>query len=291
VTGLAETFLNAQRAQARCEDPVALSAAIEEIVDRARARWPSVELPAHTFAAHVADRTPDEIDPLAALPRLHAIDLYLACACARGDAAAIACFEREILPSAAPAIARIDRDPEFIREIVHEVRVHLLVAHDGVARIEAYLGAGPLTSWVQVVAMRTAYSQKRKKPSPIPDDTDALAAIPFEGDDAELARLRKELAGPFAAAFKSALAELPARERNVLRLYLIEGVSSEAIGRMYRVHRGTVARWIASIHETLLTDTKKRLTRELGLSGRELDSVMRLLVSKLEVSIATVLSR
>lgn len=287
---LGETFLSVQRAawDARADDPRALSAALDRVVEDGRAAW-GVELAPEILAAYLAERAPDQTEPLAALRAMQTTDLYLACACTRGDAAAIARFEASILPAAEPAIARIDRDPGFVADTLHEVRVRLLVAEDGPPRIAAYLGRGPLTSWVQVIAMRAAYSAKRAKRADAPEDADQLAALPFEGDDAELARMRDELAVPFKRAFGEALAALDARERNVLRLYLLEDVSSEAIGRMYRVHRATVARWIARIHEQLLSDTKKRLSRELRLSGKELDSFMRLVNSRLEVSIATVL--
>ncbi len=290
---LAETYLAVQRDawDARSSDPRALSAAIATIVDSGRAAWPGVEIDPATLAAYLAERAPDETEPLSALATMHTADLYLACACARGDARAIAHFEEKILPHAEPAIARIDKDPAFVRDTVHEVRVRLLVDGEaGPARIKSYLGRGPLTSWVQVIAMRTAYSAKRMKPAEAPEDAGELALIAFEGEDAELSRMRRELAGPFARAFSEALASLGARERNILRLYLLEGVSSEAIGRMYRVHRATVARWIARIHETLLSETKKKLGRELALSGHELESFMRLVTSRLEISIATVLS-
>lgn len=292
-TALADTYLGVQRAawDARTADPAALSSAIADIVAAGKSAW-GVELAPDVIAAYIAERAPDQTEPLEALRAMHTTDLYLACACARGDAKAIARFEALVLPSAEPAIARIDRDREFVSELLHEVRVRLLVdGEDGPARIRAYLGRGPLTSWVQVVAMRAAYSAKRAAPKAVPEDADELAVLPYDGDDAELSRIRAEFAAPFARAFGQALADLPPRERNVLRLYLLEGVSSEAIGRIYRVHRATVARWIASIHETLLRETKKRLTRDLGLSGRELESLMRVLSSKLEVSIATVLSR
>ncbi len=287
---LGDTFLSVQRASwdARAEDPPALTAALERVASEGRAAW-GVEIAPEVLAAYLAQRAPDRTEPLAALRAMHTTDLYLACACSGGDARAIARFEADVLPAAEPAIARIDRDPGFVRDLLHEVRVRLLVSEDGPPRISAYLGRGPLTSWVQVVAMRAAYDAKRAKPAEVLEDADALAVLPFDGEDAELARMRSELAGPFKRAFGEALAGLDARERNVLRMYLLEGVSSEAIGRMYRVHRATVARWIASIHEQLLAQTKKRLSKELKVSSNELESLMRLLTSRLEVSIATVL--
>ncbi|MGE0792386.1 MAG: sigma-70 family RNA polymerase sigma factor [Sandaracinaceae bacterium] len=289
---LADTFLavSKQAWDARTRDPLALQARLFERAAQARERWPGVTLDDDVFVAHVAACAPDLTDPADALDSLHTDDLFLAGACGRGDSRALRHFEKQVLPAAEPAIARIDRDPVFIEDAVHEVRVRLLVDSDqGPARIRSYLGQGPLRSWVSVIAMRTAYSLKRKKPPELARDEELLEAIPFEGTSPELKVLRKDIAGPFRAAFDEALAGLEARERNVLRLYLLDGMPSEVIGRMYGVHRATVARWISGAHAAILEATRRKLTAELGLIGKDLDTLMRLVAGNLEVSLATVL--
>lgn len=291
---LADTFVAAHgvASSSAMVDRNALDASLREIAARARATWPGVDLDEETFAAWVAERVPDEVDPVSALGALHAVDLYLACGCARGDARAVSHFEDKIMPSALPAIARIDPDRAFGREIAEQVRVRLLVdGEDGPARIRNYIGRGPLTSWVQVAAMRLAYGEKRGRRDVHPVDLDRLAGLPIAGDDAEMAQIRAQFAEPFARAFREALTELPARDRNVLRLHLLEGLSTDTIGKMYRVHRATVARWIAATHDALLSATKKRLARDLGLRHGELESFVRLLSSQLEISIVSALSR
>ena len=137
--------------------------------------------------------------------------------------------------------------------------------------------------------MRTAYGLKRGLPKEQPTSDALLDALPFEGTSPELLSLRRDFARPFHEAFTAALATLGPRERNVLRLYLLEGVPSEVIGTMYGVHRATVARWIASTHEQLLGETRRRLTAELGVIGKDLDTLMRLATRGIEISIATVL--
>jgi len=289
--GLADTFLALQREawDARADDPAALAAAIEEAARQGRARWPGVEIEADRFAAHLARCAPDETEPRAAVEAMHAADLYLACGCALGDPRAIRRFESDVLPAAEPAIARIDSATGFVEDALHEVRIRLLVdGEQGPARIRSYLGRGPLTSWVRVVAMRTAYGLKRARP-PEAEDAELIDALPFEGTSPELASLRRDFAAPFAAAFRAALSDLGTRERNVLRLYLLEGVPSEVIGTMYGVHRATVARWIAGTQQRVLADTRRRLTAELGLIGADLDTLMRLVDRGLEVGIATLL--
>lgn len=289
---LADTFLALQREawDARVEDAEALHRAIADAAAEAREAWPGVALDDDRYAGHLAACAPDETDPRAAIRDLHTTDLFLAFACSRGDSKAIRLFETKVLPGAKPAIARVDSSAEFVDEALHEVRIRLLVdGENGPARIRSYLGRGPLASWVKVVAMRTAYGLKRVKPAEVPEDVQQLAALPFDGTSPELASLRRDFAGPFHAAFRAALDGLDARERNVLRLYLLEGVPSEVIGKMYRVHRATVARWIASTHERLLSETRRRLTADLGLIGKDLDTLMKLVSSGIEISIATVL--
>lgn len=59
---------------------------------------------------------------------------------------------------------------------------------------------------------------------------------------------------------------------------------------MYRVHRATVARWIATLRGTLLERTREALVSRLRLSPAELDSVLRLIDSHLEVGLEGALS-
>src|SRR5262245_24377427 len=91
---LAETYLCVQRDawDAKASDPSALSAALEAIGAAGRAAWPGVEVASDALAAYLAERAPDQTEPLAALRAMQTTDLYLACGCARGDAKAIAHF-------------------------------------------------------------------------------------------------------------------------------------------------------------------------------------------------------
>jgi RNA polymerase sigma-70 factor (ECF subfamily) len=252
--------------------------------------WPGVVVDPVKLTRYLAERAPDDTDPLDALAAMQTSDLYLALACLDRDEAALAHFERAIVSGVAPAVSRIDATREFARQIEEEIRVKMLAPADGSPpRLGSYIGRGPLKSWVQVAAIRAAYSEKRSKPKDSVEDVDKLAALPFEGEDAELARIRGELAEPFRRAFDAALRALAPRERNVLRMYVVEGLGPETIGRMYNVHRATVHRWIAHAQESLVDATKRALARDLQLSGSELDSVVRFVHQNLDFSIASAL--
>ena len=150
-------------------------------------------------------------------------------------------------------------------------------------RIRSYRGRGKLKSWVQVTAVRIAIELCRKKK---PEQTDeALADVAGWDEDPELEPIRHLYRDEFAAAFKTALASLSSRERNVLRLYLLDGLNIDRIGGMYRVHRATVARWIAGAREKLLDGTRAELKQKLRLSETEFESLLVVVKSHLDLSL------
>jgi RNA polymerase sigma-70 factor (ECF subfamily) len=290
VADLTQSFMVGVADAYRLETEVAtrLGPLLTELLTEARDAWPTVELSGEEFAKHLASVAPDVEDVAAELRRLKTADLYLACACSRGDAAAVRAFEERIMPGAKRAAARIDGEPAFIEEVCSDVRVRLLTAASGPPRIASYLGHGPLVHWVQVAAMRTAQTRKRKQKVhrfTILDDMEETAG----GADPELAPLAAQIQQPFGVAFSEALAELSPRERNVLRLYLIDEISAEKIGSMYRVHRATVARWIAAARRKVYVATRKRLARNAGIEPTSFESLMGHVLSGMELSLASFL--
>ena len=265
-----------------------LGPALQQHLERARAAWPGVVIRGEDFAEHLAACAPDAEDPAQALDDMHTADLYLACACASGQRAAIEAFEASIMSRAPRAIARVDSDDEFIKTIMEEVRIKLLVGDGRAPRIASYLGRGPLASWVMVTATRAAYSAKRGSAKELPTPPEDLD-VPMLEHDPELARLRAQVREPFGRAFRAALDSLDVRARTVLRLYLIEEVSAETIGRMYSVHRATVARWIAKARHDVFVATRKQLSSELELDAKSFESLMAKLLSGLDLSLSSFL--
>ncbi|MEM9860522.1 MAG: sigma-70 family RNA polymerase sigma factor [Myxococcota bacterium] len=253
----------------------------------AQARWPGVKVSGSDFATHLARHAPESDDLFAALASMHTTDLYLALGASMGDPQALTHFERSVLTEAPKAIARVDSDGEFISEVLEDVRIRLLVADGRAPRIGDYAGRGPLTSWVMVAALRRAYSIKRAQ-GKNPACDDAAIELVVDGDN-ELERVRAEVAGPFREAFAGALEALDARARTVLRLYLVEEVSSEAIATMYNVHRATVARWISSARSEVQRETRRRLKASLRIGDDTFESLMRNLLSRFDLPLSTAL--
>ena len=270
-----------------------VSAEIEAALREARDSCPQLGVEAADLARYVAARVADEEDPVAALDGRYLAELAVACGCAHGDAAAIDVFERACLGAIGPAIRRIDGAPELLDEVRQQLRVSMLVADgDRPPRIAGYRGTGRLTSWIRVAAVREALEIVRKSRatgSNVRDD-DPLLDVAEADDDPELRHIRQLYRSEFRSAFGKALADLESRERNLLRLHLVDGSSIDDIGVIYRIHRATAARWIARAREKLLERTRAHVSAELSLSPDQFESLMGVVRSHLDLSIERLLT-
>lgn len=263
--------------------------ALRRGVERARAAWPGVALSGERFAEHLARHLPTPGAP-ELLERLHLEDLYLACGCVEGVPAALADFEAHFLPEVGVAVARMKLTPTAVDELRQQVRLRMLVATPSTpARLATYPGTGPLAGWVRAAALWLARDLVRQHTSPAHAEDAALSLLVEPGDDPELACLKTRYRAEFNTAFAQALAHLSPRERNLLRLKYLDGLSVDALGALYAVHRATAARWVVSAQEALLTQTRRLLTEHLRLTGSQLDSVLHLISSQLDMSLGRLL--
>jgi RNA polymerase sigma-70 factor (ECF subfamily) len=228
----------------------------------------------------------------ARVQRLAAGDLWLACACCRGDSRAIAAFERAYAQEIRGALRRL-RDQALLPDDFRQILRHRLFVGDGSAgpAIARYSGHGNLGAWVRVTSMRTALNATRNKPPPDrpPDDEDLFEFEPSP-DDPELDHLKRTYRDAFRHAFLETVASLPASDRTLLRQSVIHGLTVRELARIHGVHHATVARRIAAAREELLAGTRRILVQRLAVSPRELDSIMHLIQSRLEVSLARALA-
>jgi RNA polymerase sigma-70 factor (ECF subfamily) len=286
---LSETFFQHAPPQTRARLAAVpdLEGKLAALVAEARAAWPGLELPTPDFVRHLAERFPDAGPGPAALLALRGADLYLALGCARGDPVALAAFLARFLPGIAVAVARMDLPPGGAEEVRSQLEKRLLVGEPGAPpKIADYSGRGSLAGWLRAAAVRTALTLKRRTRPPSALDDDALMQLPA-GGDLELDYIKARYRADFRICLREALGALSAQERNVLRLHFIDGLSIDEMAPIYRVHRATVARWLKHHREALFDDTRRRLTERLKLSPGELESLLGLLRSHLDVSIRT----
>jgi RNA polymerase sigma-70 factor (ECF subfamily) len=261
-----------------------LDAALAGLVREAREAWPQVDMDAAAFLAHVAERLPSAGDAGEALASLRAAELFLAFACTRGDARALEALDAQVLSQLGTWLPR--ESPSLVDELRQVLRQRLLVAVDGAApKLASYSGRGPLGQWVKAVALRLHIDQQRAAPREQPVGEAPVELAERLGADPELAFIRERHQQDFRVAFRAALGQLDARERHLLRLHHVHGLSVDSVGATYQTSRSTAARWIAHARERLLTLTREQLTARLGLTPDELDSMLRLVCSQLDVSL------
>jgi RNA polymerase sigma-70 factor, ECF subfamily len=211
----------------------------------------------------------------------------LAQACARGEPDALATLEKLYWPRVRVVIERVDARPAFVDDVLQQLRQKLLVADAARApRIAEFAGTGPLVSWLRAAAVRTALNARRPHAREDAAEEDALEALPLSQPTPELAVMLQRHRPVFKAAFRAALATLEAKERTLLKLQVVDGLSLERIGVIYAVNKSTVSRWLARAQEQLMGETRARLEAELGVSGGELESLVRAMRSGLELSVA-----
>lgn len=252
----------------------------------ARAAWPTVHLDDDAYLEHLAEKLGDRATEPAArvLQTLPAADLYLAAACTRGDAAALAAFREQLLPSLRQALGKLGAPAATIDEAEQRVLVMLFVADAGRPQIAGYGGRGRLRSWLRSVGVRTARRLMGALHGADHDD-DELEHLATAVHDPELAVLRDRYREPVRTAFAAALAVLAERERNVLRQYHIDGLTIDQLAALYRVNRATAARWVVAARSAVLDGTRARLGDALGATTTTVDSIIRLIRSELDLSL------
>jgi RNA polymerase sigma-70 factor (ECF subfamily) len=251
--------------------------------------WPALDLRRADVVAYVAGGLSEAADVMD-VDDATAAEMYLACGCSRGDATALAKFEAHYLSAVTGAVAHMKLSAALVDDVRQQVREKLLVSKDGARpKIDDYAAQGRLRGLVCVVAVRTAISALRKTKREVHLGDDDLAQLPTAERDPELAYMKEMYRAEFKTAFEQAVRALESRDRNLLRMHLLSGVTLEKLADMYGVHRATVVRWLAKVRKTLFTDTRKRMRARLEVSPTELDSLMRLIESRLDVSVQRML--
>ncbi len=260
--------------------------ALEQAIESGELAWPGLQVSQEQLAAHLKQLLADDADLDSALDELKVDELYLACACALGEDRAIAAFEEHFLPQVAGYIARVTRDRGEVEELRQRLREKLFVTASAAERpkICEYGGRGPLGAWLRVVALRMALDLKRRGQPLGGTEIDENLRTPAL--DPELAYLKAHYSEEFREAFEATLAELATDERNLLKLHYLDGLNIDELGVAYHVHRSTAARRVAQARTRILDETRRRLSERSGLKGQELDSLLGLVRSQLDVSIS-----
>jgi RNA polymerase sigma-70 factor (ECF subfamily) len=280
---LTRAFLEGSGGQSAGVNEALLASALAE----ARAAWPALDIPEAEFMRFLGSRCegPETLGDLS-VP-----DLYLAFGCALGVPAAVNAFVGRYLAAVPQFIAHIDAGGWLAEEVRQELAEKLLVAQPPAPpRIASYGGRGPLESWVAVSAQRTALTVlRRRDPGAARSGGDSLEQLLSGGMDPELALAKAEVKRDFEEALRAALRAQSPRDRMLLRLNLVSGLSCQKIGKIYGVNASTIARWIAVARDKMLAEVQRHLKQTRNLEPHHLQSLLGLARSQIDLSLSGVL--
>ncbi|MFP2961351.1 sigma-70 family RNA polymerase sigma factor [Myxococcus sp. 1LA] len=267
-----------------------LESLLTELVEKGRAAWPTVALAPAALLHHVGRHLREQGPPLDALRQLHGEDVYLACACAQGEPQALLLFEKHVLQKSAARLSR--HSAAQVDEVLQVTRQRLLLGvHGGAPKIAEYSGRGSLGGWVRIVASRIGGELReqagRHEQACTPPE--ALEQL-LSRDDPERNVLQAHSRQALSESLQVALAALSERERALLRLHHLHGLTMDRIATLYAEPRSSVARHVAQARELLLKRTHRELAARLKLDGREVESLLGLVQSRLDLSLHRLMS-
>jgi RNA polymerase sigma-70 factor (ECF subfamily) len=268
-------------------DPAVLEARLREVVDKATLVWSDMAIDPVRLVAHLARVIGDDVAQ--GLAELYAEDLALGLACVDKVPGALTHLERLCGGAVDAAVARIDRSRELRDEVRQTLWQRLFVGTPEQApRMLSYAGRGPLAGWVAVAAQRIALDLRRAATRVAGTDPAVDEVLPADHHP-EVDYLRMRYKSEFEEAVRDALAALPDRDRLLLRLTTVSGLSHEQIATIYKVNQSTVSRWIAKARADVLEATQQSVCQKLGVQRDEFMSLAGLLVSRIDLSISRVL--
>lgn len=249
-----------------------------------RRAWPTVPLGKEAFAGFAADRGLER----AALAE-RAADLYIVCACVNQVEGAAQAFAERYLADVRAITGTVGRgcDDDYFDEVRQRLSERLLVGDaEQPPRLAQYAGRGPLAGWVRMAAMRCALEltrgQKRRREGELVEQA-------VGGIDGELAFLKQRYRQHFIDAFRDALGSASAESRALLRLHYLEQVTTGALAALHGVSRPTIVRRLATAREEVLAAVREGVRARLSLEASEYDSLLDLVRSQIDVSLAGML--
>ncbi|MDF2697840.1 MAG: putative DNA-binding regulatory protein [Labilithrix sp.] len=259
---------------------------LDEFVSAASAAWPAWPGTDGLAFVRFIEELQATAEEKAPLDALRGADLWLAFHAGRGIAPAIAVLETSCFSDLAHVLRARRAEPAQADEVVQRLRHRLLVAEPGQrTRILTYAGRGELRAWVRVAAVRTWLNMKRETPlaNEGPSVEDALVAEATS--DLELELLKGKYRELFRRVFLEAVDALAPGTRLLLKLHYLDRLSMEEVGKVLGIHRLTVLRRLERARHELAESTKERLEVELRLAPPEVESLLRLIQSRLDMSL------
>lgn len=271
----------------------AMVAAITALFDDAARQWPGFAVSADRFVAHLAERLPDALTSASSIAAVHARDLYLACACADGDTAAIEAFVDQFSADIDRWSARAGLSGSERSDALQDLHIDLFWPEPPrTPQIATYSGRAPLRAWLRAVTMHAAIKVRRGRPqssaadAPPASHAEAFSIAWATTGSPELAAMKSAAEASFEQAFTLAMGQLTPAERTLLRQRYLDGLTIDDLAPLHGVHRATMARRLAQARAAVIDRTRVALGERFGLAASAIDGVLRLAGSRFDLSVS-----
>ncbi|HXU83394.1 MAG TPA: sigma-70 family RNA polymerase sigma factor [Polyangia bacterium] len=247
-----------------------------------RATWPALRMDLSAFQRWIAEAGID-VESL----KERGDELYLVAGCVAHDPEAYQAFERRYLATMTQTVGRIVLSADQADELRQQLRVTLLL---GTApKIGTFKGQGPLGAWVQVCAVRLALKLGAARDRLAGPDAGLLEGLVAQDADQELLAAKSQYRDTFQAALEECFSALPSRQKTLLRMHFLDGMSIDEMGQVFHVHRATIARWLVAIRKEVLEQICRKISLNLHTSSSEFRSMVRLVQSDVRLSLHRIL--
>jgi RNA polymerase sigma-70 factor, ECF subfamily len=265
-------------------DPMDNKDLVGRVIAAGLSRWPSLIIDAEQLARHL-DKLGLRLDDVT--PAI-AADLFLAFACLANVPNAVQSFHKTYGPLVTATARHFDRSGGLTDELWQRLALLLFVREgERPPRIAEYRGRGPLSAWLRACAKRTALRLVRIDSLEMLVTREALAEEISDTCDQELALLKSHYGELFRVELLEALGELPARDRMLLQLNLVAGLSTTRIAKMYHRNQSSISRQLQKATASVFMLVKRRLHLRLGVATAELDSLIDLARSHIELTLSS----
>lgn len=259
--------------------------ALEAFVERATSGHPDLDVPAERWAAQVWTALRADVPEAWAsrLERLIAPDVLLAAGLCVGHVRAVELFEQRFVPSIRATLASLRLRGEELEEMLQRTRVHILVASEaGPPRVSQYGGKGSLEGWVRTTALRLAMRDLARRE---PEASSGILERLGVSEHTEPGEFRARRHQQLRAAVADAFAELPPRERRLLRARYVENRTAVELAGEHDVHESTMSRWLARARDKLSRRIRARARALMAPSDINADRLIDTLAADVEASL------
>ena len=256
---------------------------VEVLYGAGKDAWPEIVVDREHYAAAVARHGVEN--------PARGADLYVAVACVDGDTKAIEAVRAKLRSAVEFAASKTTASKDQIADVTAQLsRILFVDEPERPAALRAYSARGDIQAYLRVIARRELMRVVNLGRREVEIDDDLVDGI-VPPSDPEISMLRARFHGDVHKAMRTAVGALDDRDRALLRYAFVDGLNVDEIGKLYDVHRATAARWVAAARERLGTRIREEVAAQLQIDVAEVDSIVRLVQSRIDVSLERVLAR